>query len=80
MAQQYQSPFSGGSSPNVYMNFAGKMIGVSRGFKSFSGMPKRQLNASGDITFELNDSSKKIMWGVGLIAVTFGVYKLINKK
>lgn len=80
MTQQYVPQFSGGSSPNVYMNFAGKMIGVSKGFKSFSGMPKRQLNASGDITLELNDTTKKVMWGVGLIAVTFGVYKLINKK
>ena len=83
MTQQYVPQFAGGSMPNVYMNFAGKTIGVSRGFKQFKGKPmkRKMLNVTGkETTFELNDSTKKILWGAGIVILSLGAFKLIKSK
>ena len=86
----YQTPagrssvsFSGINSmpiQDIYLNFAGKAIGVPRGFKRFNGHPP-MLNVTGtETTFELKDSTKKLLWGAGIIALTFGALKLIKSK
>ena len=83
LTQQYVPQFAGGSMPNVYMNFAGKTIGVSRGFKQFKGKPmkRKMLNVTGkETTFELNDSTKKILWGAGIVILSLGAFKLIKSK
>jgi len=83
MTQQYVPQFAGGSIPNVYMNFAGKTIGVSRGFKQFKGKPmkRKMLNVTGkETTFELNDNTKKILWGAGIVILSLGAFKLIKSK
>ena len=66
--------------PDIYLNFAGKAIDVPRGFKQFNGQPP-MLNATGtEVKFELKDSTKKLIWGAGIIALTFGALKLIKSK
>lgn len=66
--------------PDIYLNFAGKAIGVPRGFKQFNGQP-RMLNVTGtEATFELKDSTKKILWGAGIVILSLGAFKLIKSK
>ena len=70
--------------PDIYLNFAGKTIGVTRGFRNFKGVaPMRNANGtfeSGDATFELNESTRKILWGAGIVIFTLGAFKLIKTK
>jgi hypothetical protein len=80
--------FSGGSIPiqDIYLNFAGRTIGVSRGFKQFKGVEpikNRMRNANGtstEATFELNENTKKILWGAGIVIFTLGAFQLIKSK
>ena len=85
LQQQYGS-FSGNSIPiqDIYLNFAGRTIGVSRAFKQFKGVePMRNANGtfeSGDATFELNESTRKILWGAGIVIFTLGAFQLIKRQ
>ena len=82
-AQPYGS-FSGGALPNVYLNFAGKTIGLSRGYKNISGTAMHHpdmLSANGtEATFTLNENTKKLLWGAGIVILSFGAFKLIKTK
>ena len=76
--------FSGGSMPlpDIYLNFAGKTIGVTQGFRNFKGVaPMRNANGtSAEATFELNESTRKILWGAGIVIFTLGAFQLIKRQ
>jgi hypothetical protein len=82
--QYVAQPFSGSTQPNIFMNFAGKTIGVSKGFKQFGGTPIHHpdmINAAGtEVETELSDQAKKIIWGTGIVLASLGLYKLIKSK
>ena len=80
------SGFNGrGSMPisEIYLNFAGRAVNVSRGFKRFGGQPMRSnmLSANGtEASFELNPKAKNIVAITGVVLASFGIYTLLKKK
>jgi len=79
-------PFSGRGGmrmSEIYLNFAGRAVNLSRGFKRFGGQPMRSnmLSANGtEARFELNPKAKNIVAITGVVLASFGIYTLLKKK